>query len=58
MEYHFLEETFRPADSKSLRLKSAAFEMQLLSHGVWGSPLKRGPTVCAKIVSSLLREST
>ena len=53
----FLEETFRPADSKSLRLRSAAFEMQL-HHGVWGSPLKRTPTTGAKTVSSLLRKST
>ena len=29
-----------------------------LSHGVLGSPFKRPPTVCAKTVSSLLREST
>ena len=35
---HFLE-IFWPADSKSLRLRSAAFEMQL-SHGVWGLPFK------------------
>ena len=27
---HFLEEIFRPADSKSLKLRSAAFEMQLM----------------------------
>ena len=31
----FLEEIFLPADSKSLRLKIKAFEMQL-SQGVWG----------------------
>ena len=30
---HFLEEIFWPADSKSLKLRSAAFEMRL-SHGV------------------------
>ena len=48
---------FRPTDSKSLRLRSAAFEMQL-SHGVWGSPFKRHSTVCAKAVTSLLREGT
>ena len=54
----FLGKIFWAADSKSLRLRSAAFKMQLLNHGVWGSPLKRGPTVCAKTVSSLLREST
>ena len=53
---HFLEEIFRPADSKSLRLKIPAFEMQF-SHGVWGSPFKRPPTVCNKTVPSLLRES-
>ena len=41
---HFLKEIFRAADSKSLRLASAAFEMQL-SHGVWGSPFKRSPTI-------------
>ena len=28
-----------------------------LSHGVWGLSFKRLPTVCAKTVSSLLRES-
>ena len=44
---HFLEERFRPADSKSLRLRSVAFEMQL-SHGVWCFPFKRTPNVCAK----------
>ena len=54
---HLLEEIFRHPDSKSLRLRSAAFEM-LLSHGVWVSPFKRSPTVCTKTVSSLLREST
>ena len=31
---HFLEEIFRPEDSKRLRLRSAAFEIQL-SHSVW-----------------------
>ena len=31
---HFLEETFWPAESKSLRLRSAAFEMQL-SCAIW-----------------------
>ena len=44
---HFLEEIFRPADSKSLGgrvSKSEAFEMQL-SHGVWGSSFKCYPTV-------------
>ena len=51
---HFLEEMFQSADSKSLRLRSAVFEMQL-NHGVWCSPLKRPPTVCTKTVSSLLR---
>ena len=30
---NFLEEIFGPVDSKSIRLRSAAFEMQL-SHGV------------------------
>ena len=54
---HFLEEIFRPADSKSLKLRSMAFEIQL-SHGVWGSPFKHDPTVCAKTVSSLLRGIT
>ena len=54
---HFLREIFQPADSKSLRLTSTAFEMQL-SHGVWGSRFKRLTTVCAKTVSSLLKEST
>ena len=34
---HFLEEIFRPADSKSLRTKMTAFEMEL-NHGDWGSP--------------------
>ena len=52
----FLEEIFWSADSKSLRLKSAAFEMQL-RHGVWGSSFKLRPTVCTKTVSSLLGES-
>ena len=51
-----LKKLFWPADSKSLRLKSAAFEMQL-SHDVWGSPFKHSSIVCAKAVSSLLRES-
>ena len=37
---HFLEKIFWPVDSKSLRLRCAAFEMQL-SDGVWGSPFKR-----------------
>ena len=32
---HFLEEAFGPASNKSLRVRSAAFEMEL-SHGVWG----------------------
>ena len=54
---HLLEDMVRPPDSKILRLKSAAFEIPL-SHGVWGSPFKRPITVCAKTVSSLLREST
>ena len=45
----FLEKYFWPADSKSLRQRSAAFEMQL-SHGAWGSSFKRHPTVCAKNV--------
>ena len=47
---------FQPADSKSLRLRSAPFEMQL-SHGLWGSPFKHSPSVCTKTVSSLLSES-
>ena len=54
---HFLKEIFQLPDSKSLRLRSAAFEMQLI-HGAWGSLLKRPPTVCAKTVSSFLREIT
>ena len=41
---NFLEQTFGPANNKSLRLRSAAFEMQL-SHGVWGLPFQRAPTV-------------
>ena len=53
---HLLEEIFWPPDSKSLRLRRAAFEMSLCH--VWGSPFKRVPTICAKTVSSLLREST
>ena len=53
---HLLEEIFRLPDSKSLRLRHAALEM-LHSHGVWGSSFKRPPSVCAKTVSSLLRES-
>ena len=36
----FLEEIFLPTDSTSLRLRSAAFEMQL-SHVIWGSTFKR-----------------
>ena len=32
---HFLEATFQPADRKILRMRIAAFEMQL-SHGVGG----------------------
>ena len=43
---NFSEEIFRPADSKSLNLRIATFEMQL-SHGVWDSPFKRSPTLCA-----------
>ena len=39
-----------------LRLRREVFEMPL-SHGVWGLSFKRSPTVCAKTVSSLLRES-
>ena len=54
---HFLEEIFRPTDSKSLRLRSAAFGMQA-SHGVWGSPSKCPTTVSMKPVSSLLRGRT
>ena len=54
---HLLEEIFRSPESKILRLRRAPFEMPL-SHGIWGSPFKRPPTVCAKTVSSLLREST
>ena len=38
-----------------LRLRHAAFEV-LLSHSVWSSLFKYPPTVCAKKVSSLLRE--
>ena len=54
---HLLKEIFRSPDSKSLRLKQGVFEIPL-SHGVWGSPLKCVPNVCAKAVSSLLRERT
>ena len=36
----FFEEIFRPANSKSLRLRSAIFEIQL-RHGVWGPPFKQ-----------------
>ena len=53
---HFLEKIFPPEDSKSLRLRSTAFKMQL-SQGVLGSLLKRPPGVCTKTVSSLLTES-
>ena len=28
------------------------------SHGVWGAPIKTFPTVCAKTISCLFREST
>ena len=41
---NFLEETFGPANNKSLRLRSAGFEMQP-SRGVWGPPFQRPPTV-------------
>ena len=54
---HFLEEIFWPADSKSLRLRSAAFETQLC-HGVWSSPIKCPPTASTKTVSSLLSRKT
>ena len=53
----FLEEILQPADSKSLWLRSAAFEMQL-SLGIWGSPCKCPPTLCGKAISSLHGEST
>ena len=53
---HFLEEIFQPAPGKNLRLRRVEFETQL-SHSVWCSLFKRSPTVCAKTVSSLLRES-
>ena len=46
---HLLEEIFQPPNSQRHEI--------LLSHGVWGSPFKRPPTVCPKTVSSLLRES-
>ena len=36
---HFFKDIFQLPDSKSLRLRSAAFEMQLF-HGAWGSLLK------------------
>ena len=52
---YFLEEIFWPADSKSLILRIAAFEM-LLIHGVWCSAFKHHPTSRAKTVSSFLRE--
>ena len=54
---HFLDETFGPVSNKSLRLRSAAFEMQF-SHGVWGLPFQCAPIVWAKTVPSLLGEST
>ena len=38
-----MKEIFWPANSKSLRLRSAAFEMQL-TQGVWNSSFKRPPT--------------
>ena len=41
---NFSEETFGAANNKNLRLRSAAFEMQL-SDGVWGPPFQRSPTV-------------
>ena len=44
---NFLEETFWPTDSKSLRLRSASFEIYP-KHGVWDSPYKRLPNVLAK----------
>ena len=53
---HLLEEIVRFPDSKSLKLKRAANEMPL-NHGAWGSPFKRRPTICAKAISTLLRES-
>ena len=37
---HFFKDIFQLPDSKSLGLRSAAFEMQLI-HGAWGSLLKR-----------------
>ena len=48
---YFLEEIFRPVDSKSFRLRSVVFEM-LFNNGVWGSSFKYAPTVSAKTVSS------
>ena len=44
---NFSEKTFGPANNKSLRLRNAAFEMQL-SHGVWSLPFQCSPTVLAK----------
>ena len=52
---HFLQEICRPSDRKSLKLRTAAFEMQFI---VLGSPFKRPPIICAKTVYSLLGEST
>ena len=47
---------FWPAGNKSLRLRSAVFEVEL-RHGVWGSSFKRFSTACAKTNSSLFGES-
>ena len=47
---------FWPAGNKSLRLRSAVFEVEL-RHGVWGSSFKCFSTACAKTNSSLFGES-
>ena len=52
---HFLG-IFSPEYSKSLKLRTAVFEMQL-SHGVLWFTIQTSPIVCAKTVPSLLRES-
>ena len=52
---HFSEEIFDPGNSKSLRLRRAAFEKHL-SHVIWGSPFKRYLAFCGKIVCCLLKE--
>lgn len=53
----FFRRNTSPAESKTLRLRKSASEMQL-SHSAWGSPLENPPTVFTKTVSSLLRGRT